>query len=131
MEPTLMVGDKVIINKLAYRLGQVKRGDIVAFHSTTEGEKELVKRAIAIEGDQLVLTSEGEIFVNGEKVVESYLPPDQNLSYLDQEVMVGKDEIFVMGDNRNNSFDSRYFGMIPEEKVFGEFLMVYWPPSRW
>ena len=70
MDPTLMVGDKVIINKLAYRFGSIKRGDIVAFHSTTEGEKELVKRAIAIEGDQLVLTSEGEIFINGEKVVE-------------------------------------------------------------
>jgi len=131
MEPTLMVGDKVIINKLAYRFGPVKNGDIVAFHSVTEGEKELVKRAIAVEGDTIVLTSEGEVFVNGEKVNEEYLPPGQDISYLNQEVTVGADQIFVMGDNRNNSFDSRYFGLIPEENIFGEFLIVYWPPSRW
>jgi signal peptidase I len=131
MEPTLMVGDKVIINKLAYRIGSIKRGDIIAFHSTTDGGKELVKRAIAVEGDQIVLTSEGEVFVNDEKVIEDYLMEGQNISYLNQEILVGEDEVFVMGDNRNNSFDSRYFGMIPEENVFGEFLIVYWPPSRW
>ena len=131
MEPTLLVGDKVIINKLAYKFGEVKNGDIIAFHSTTEGEKELVKRAIAVEGDKIVLTSEGEIFVNSEKVIEDYIQTEQNLSYLNQEFTVGPDEIFVMGDNRNNSFDSRYFGMVPEENVFGEFLIVYWPPSRW
>ena len=131
MEPKLMVGDKVIINKLAYRLGEVEKGDIVAFHSTTEDKKELVKRAMAVEGDTIMLTSEGEIYVNGEKVTEYYLQPGQEISYLNQEVSVGEDEIFVMGDNRNNSYDSRYFGMIPEENVFGELLSVYWPPSRW
>jgi signal peptidase I len=131
MEPTLLVGDKVIINKLAYRFGEVKKGDIIAFHSTIEGEKELVKRAIAVEGDKLVLTSEGEIFVNDEKISEDYIQEGQSLSYLNQEFILGPDEIFVMGDNRNNSFDSRYFGMVPEENVFGEFLIVYWPPSRW
>ncbi len=131
MEPTLMVGDKVIINKLAYRFGQVERGDIIAFHSTTEDNKELVKRAIAVEGDRIVLTSQGDIYVNDEKIGEDYLKPGQQLSYLDQELTLGPDEIFVMGDNRNNSFDSRYFGMVPEENVFGEFLAVYWPPSRW
>jgi signal peptidase I len=131
MEPTLLVGDKVIINKLAYKFGEVKKGDIIAFHSTTEGEKELVKRAIAVEGDRIVLTSEGEVFVNDEKVNEDYIQQGQSLSYLNQEFIVGPDEIFVMGDNRNNSFDSRFFGMVPEDNVFGEFLIVYWPPSRW
>ena len=131
MEPTLMVGDKVIINKLAYRFGEVDKGDIIAFHSTTEEGKELVKRAIAVEGDRIVLTSQGEVFVNDEKLAEVYLKPEQGISYLNQEVIIGPEEIFVMGDNRNNSFDSRYFGMVPEENVFGEFLAVYWPPSRW
>jgi signal peptidase I len=131
MEPTLMVGDKVIINKLAYKFGDIENGDIIAFHSTIEGEKELVKRAIAVEGDKIVLTSDGEIFVNDERLSEDYVQPGQELSYLNQEFIVGPGEIFVMGDNRNNSFDSRFFGMIPEENVFGEFLIVYWPPSRW
>jgi signal peptidase I len=131
MEPTLMVGDKVIINKLAYRFEEVKKGDIIAFHSITEGEKEITKRVIAVEGDKILLTSEGEIFVNDEKVIEGYIQPGQEITYLNQEFIIGQDELFVMGDNRNNSFDSRYFGTIPEENVFGKFVIVYWPPSRW
>ena len=130
MEPMLVVGDKVIINKLAYKFGSVKRGDIIAFHSPLE-EKDLVKRVIAIEGDEITLTTEGEIFINGEKIVEDYLPSDQDISYINQTVNVGKNELFVMGDNRNNSFDSRFFGTIPEDDVFGEFVIIYWPPSRW
>ncbi len=131
MEPTLIVDDKVIINKLAYKFTDVKRGDIIAFHSNTEDDKELVKRAIAVEGDTVMLTSEGEVFVNGEKAEEDYLPVGMTLSYLNQELTLGKNEIFVMGDNRKNSFDSRYFGTIPEDDVFGKFLIIYWPPSRW
>ena len=130
MDPTLKVGDKVIINKIAYRVGSIERGDIVAFHSPLE-EKDLVKRAVAVEGDEITLTSEGEIYINGERIIESYIPADQVVSYINQTVTLGEDEVFVMGDNRNNSFDSRYFGAIPEEDVFGEFMVIYWPPSRW
>ena len=120
MEPTLKTGDKVIINKLAYSFSPTERGDIIAFHSPVEEDKDLIKRAIGVEGDEISLTSEGEIFVNGEKVIEDYLPMEQDFSYLNQIVTVGEDEIFVMGDNRNNSFDSRFFGTISEEKIFGK-----------
>lgn len=130
MEPTLKVGDKVLINKLAYKIGTIKRGDIVAFHSPIE-KKDLVKRAIAVEGNEITLTTEGEIYINGEKIVENYLPPEQNISYLNQTIIVGENEVFVMGDNRNNSFDSRFFGTISEEDIFGKFTLIYWPPSRW
>jgi len=130
MEPKLEVGDKVVINKLAYKFGSVKRGDIAAFHYPLEG-KDLVKRVIAVEGDEITLTSEGEIFINGEKISESYLPADQNIYYVNQTVVVGEGEIFVMGDNRNNSFDSRFFGTIAEDGVFGKLAIIYWPPSRW
>lgn len=130
MEPTLKVGDKVIINKMAYKFGSIERGDIVAFHSPIE-EKDLVKRAVAIEGDEITLTSEGEIYINGEKITESYLPAGQNILYNNLTVDLGEDEIFVMGDNRNDSYDSRYFGAISENDVFGEFMIIYWPPSRW
>lgn len=130
MEPNLKVEDKVIINKLAYKFGAVKRGDIVALHSPLE-QKDLVKRVIAVEGDEITLTSEGEIFISGEKISESYLPANQNISYVNQTIVVGEGEVFVMGDNRNNSFDSRFFGTIAEDDIFGEFVIIYWPPSRW
>ena len=131
MEQTLMVGDKVIINKLSYNFTDVERGDVIAFHSPIEEDKELVKRAIAIEGDEISLTSEGEIFINGERLDEGYLPDGQDIKYLNQVITVGENEVFVMGDNRNNSFDSRFFGNISEDKIFGEFVIIYWPPSRW
>ena len=131
MEQTLMVGDKVIINKLSYNFTDVERGDVIAFHSPIEEGKELVKRAIAIEGDEISLTSEGEIFINGERLDEGYLPDGQDIKYLNQVITVGEDEVFVMGDNRNNSFDSRFFGNICEDKIFGKFVIIYWPPSRW
>jgi signal peptidase I len=130
MEPKLEIGDKVIINKLAYKLGPIKRGDIAAFHSPIE-EKDLVKRVIAIGGDEITLTSEGEIFINEEKITEDYLPEGQNIFYINQTVVINEGEVFVMGDNRNNSFDSRFFGTIPENDVFGKFVIIYWPPSRW
>ncbi len=130
MEPNLKVGDRVIINKLAYKFGTVKREDIVAFHSPLE-QKDLVKRVIAVEGDGITLTSEGEIFISGEKISESYLPSNQNIYYVNQIIVVGEGEVFVMGDNRNNSFDSRFFGTVAEDDIFGELVVIYWPPSRW
>jgi signal peptidase I len=130
MEPTLKVGDGVIISKLAYKFSSVKRGDIIAFYSPVE-EKDLTKRVIAVEGDEITLTGDGEIFINGGKLIENYLPSDQNISYPEQTVIVGENEVFVMGDNRNNSFDSRFFGTISEDDIFGKFLLIYWPPSRW
>ena len=130
MDPTLKVGDKVIINKLAYKFSTIERGDIVTFHSPLE-EIDLVKRAVAVEGDEITLTSEGEIYINGERIIENYLPDNLNISYINQTVVVSENEVFVMGDNRKNSFDSRFFGTIPEEDVFGELLIIYWPPARW
>ncbi|MEA2016449.1 MAG: signal peptidase I [Actinomycetota bacterium] len=130
MEPSLRVGDKVLVNKLSYKFTSVQRGDIIAFHSLIE-EKELVKRVIAAPGDEITLTSEGEIYINGEKINEEYLPAGQDFSYINQTVDIEDDEVFVMGDNRKNSLDSRFFGAIPQKDIFGKFIVIYWPPSRW
>lgn len=131
MEPTLKVGDKVIINKLSFKFDSIDRGDIIAFHSPIEEDKELVKRAVGIEGDEISLTTEGEVYINGEKIAEDYLPLGMNISYMNQLFVVKENEVFVMGDNRNNSYDSRFFGNISEDNIFGKLLVTYWPPSRW
>lgn len=130
MEPTLLVEDKVIVNKLAYKFHPIKRGDIVAFHSPVEKGKDLVKRAIALGGDKITLTSQGDIYINDKKLVEDYLPDNINPGYDPQTFIIGEDEIFVMGDNRNDSLDSRFFGPINKKDIFGEVFIIYWPPSR-
>lgn len=129
MEPTLMVNDKVLVNKLAYKFNPIKRGDLVAFHSPYE-RKDLVKRAIALGGEEISLTNEGEIYINGQLYNEGYLTAGYQVSYENQTFILEENELFVMGDNRKNSLDSRYFGTIKKESVFGKLIFVYWPPKR-
>ncbi len=129
MEPTLVVGDKVIVNKLAYKTASIKKGDLVVFHSLIVS-KDLVKRAIALEGDKIALTDNGDIYINNKKIAEDYLPENYNITYSNQTLIVGEGKVFVMGDNRNDSYDSRYFGPISEEEIFGKVVFIYLPLSR-
>jgi len=130
MAPTLNVGDRVLVNKLSYRLHDVNRGDVVVFErppvaSTGEdGEiKDLIKRVIAVEGDTIE-GRDGRVYVNGELLDESYLEPDTPTTGLDAATL-GEDEVFVMGDNRTNSEDSRVFGPIDEDDIVGRaFIRV-------
>src|SRR5680860_1025077 len=113
-----MVQDKVIVNKFSYKFTGIKRGDVIVFPSPVDAEKNLVKRAIAFEGETVKLGTDGIIYINGEPIEKDYhlggAPPE----YTGQTFKIGKNEIFVMGDNRNNSYDSRYFGAISRTDVF-------------
>lgn len=130
MEPTLVVRDRVIVSKLTYKFKPIERGDIVVFHSPLGDGKDLVKRAIGIEGDNIKLTSSGDIYINGEKIIEDYLHGKKFLSFEDKTFAVEENLIFVLGDNRDDSVDSRYFGFISEKDIFGRVIFIYWPPSR-
>jgi len=130
MSPTLLAGDKVIVNKLAYKLNPVKKGDLIVFHSPIEEGKNLVKRAIAVEGDEIRLTEDGEIYINNGLLAEPYLPSDYVVSYGNVTLVINENEMFGMGDNRNNSIDSRIYGPIPEEEIFGKVIFIYGPLSR-
>ncbi len=129
MSPTLLVGDRVIVNKLEYKFKPVKRGDIVAIYSPLE-KKNLVKRVIGLEGEVISFSPDGEVFINGEEIQEPYLPENFTVSYDDSEYEINENEYFVMGDNRNNSADSRVFGPISSEKIFGKVIFIYGPLSR-
>jgi signal peptidase I len=130
MEPTLDVGDRVLVNKLSYKFHDVNRGDVVVFErppgaSTGQnGEiKDLIKRVIAVGGDSIE-AKEGTVFVNGDQIDEDYLDPGtptDNLPF----TTIPEGQVFVMGDNRTNSEDSRIFGPINEDAIVGRaFIRV-------
>jgi signal peptidase I len=128
MQPTLYAGDFVIVNKLAYRLGEPKRGDVIVFRYPPAPEQEpYIKRIIGLPGDRVTISG-GKVAINGEFLEEPYLNVTTNQG---GEWIVPPDSLFVMGDNRNSSSDSRAWGMVPFENVIGKGLVVYWPPGKW
>ena len=128
MQPTLFAGDFVIVNKLAYRLGEPSRGDVIVFRSPPAPEQEpYIKRIIGLPGDQVHISG-GKVTINGAPLAEPYLKVATNQG---GEWVVPPESLFVMGDNRNSSSDSRAWGMVPFENVIGKALVVYWPPGKW
>ena len=129
MVPTLEIGDRVFVNKFIYRFHEPQRSDIVVFRSAEGGEEDLIKRVVGVPGDQIEVR-DGVLFVNGQRQEEPYVNPEfpDDSSYGPTTVPQGK--VFVMGDNRTNSRDSRFFGPLPIENIEGEAFVTFWPPSH-
>lgn len=128
MQPTLYAGDYVIVNKIAYKLGEPSRGDVVVFHYPPDpGREPYIKRVIGLPGDQVVVR-DNQVLVNGVALDEPYINSAPNY---DGEWSVPEDSLFVLGDNRNNSSDSHSWGMVPLKNVIGKAEVVYWPPAEW
>jgi signal peptidase I len=128
MEPTLMPQDRVLVNKFIYKFTQPKRGDIVVFIPPGDSGKDYIKRVIGLPGETIEVKG-GNVFINGKLLEEPYrisAPDRSNYGPL----KIPKDHIFVMGDNRPNSADSRYFGPLPINRVIGKAFLIYWPPWR-
>ena len=152
MVPTLLIGDRVLVNKLVYDFGEPQRGDVIVFENpdlveedrnvvevvwdwlveglgfSTDPTRDFIKRVVGVPGDTVEMKN-GKVFVNGQRIAEPYLsnrgaqdfPPTQ----------VEPDRVFVMGDNRPNSQDSRSaLGQIPMDKIVGKAFVLLWPPSR-
>lgn len=130
MVPTLEVGDRVLANKFVYRFTEPERRDIVVFDSVDEGDDQtLIKRVVGVAGDEIQVQS-GVLYVNGEEQEEPYLnDADQSRGFYGPTV-VPEGHIFVIGDNRGNSADSRVFGPLPLENLKGEAFMRFWPISK-
>ncbi len=129
MVPTLRVGDRVLVNKFIYRFAEPARGDVVVFESVEGGNEDLIKRVVGVPGDEISVRG-GKLLVNGEPQREPYVNkkyPDRSFS---APTTVQENHVFVMGDNRANSRDSRYFGTVPEKKIEGEAFLRFWPPDR-
>ena len=129
MVPTLLVGDRVFVNKFIYRFTEPERGDVVVFESVNGGEEDLIKRVVGVAGDEVEVRG-GVLSVNEEPQNEPYLNrgiPDDSFF---GPTRLSEGEVFVMGDNRANSADSRVFGPLPIENIEGEAFVRFWPPLR-
>ncbi len=154
MVPTLKYGDRVLVNKFIYRFTEPERGDVIVFKSVEGGKlppeqnpierfvsifrddgpqplprQDLIKRVVGVSGDEISVRR-GKLFVNGERQKEPFVNkgfPDRSSA---PPTTVPKNHVFVMGDNRANSQDSRVFGPVPYENIEGEAFLRFWPPGR-
>ena len=146
MNPTLYENDAVLLNKFAYRIGKIKRGDVVALNYN--GEKFMVKRVIGLPGEKVEYRN-NVLYINGEAFQEKYLGSDvitedflvseskvytvnynvDNLENLESDI-IPEDMYLVLGDNRGNSEDSRYYGLIKREDIIGKTTVRIWPLSK-
>ncbi|MEA5079932.1 MAG: signal peptidase I [Anaerolineaceae bacterium] len=125
MQPTLYQGDVLVVNKLAYKVGNFKTGDIVVFHNPNNEVEDYIKRIIGTPGDTVDVAN-GQVSVNGNVLTEYYIAAAPNY---EGEWIVPADSIFVLGDNRNQSSDSHEWGFVPSKDVVGKALFIYWPPQ--
>jgi signal peptidase I len=127
MLPTLESGEFVIVNKMAYKIGNPSIGDIIVFRYPRDPKQEFIKRVIGLPGDNIQI-KDGKVYVNGIQLSEPYLAerPAYQTNWI-----VPEDSLFVLGDNRNNSSDSHNWGPVPLSAVIGKATFVYWPPSNW
>jgi signal peptidase I len=132
MVPTLEIGDRVLVNKFIYRFTQPKPGDVIVFVAPepTNQEMDLIKRVIAV-GGQTVDIQHGYVTVDGKKLDEPYVVPSNRDDYtLPKPVRIPQGYVWVMGDNRANSSDSRVIGPQPVTAILGKAFVIYWPLDR-
>lgn len=127
MRPTLEDGEYILVNKLAYKTGEPHRGDIVVFIFPVNPQEDLIKRIIGLPGETISVHN-GVVSIDGNPLDEPYIasPP----AY-DGDWVVPAGQLFVLGDNRNDSRDSHQWGLLPVENVIGRAVLIYWPPKEW
>ncbi|HEV8045776.1 MAG TPA: signal peptidase I, partial [Rubrobacter sp.] len=129
MIPTLQINDRVLVNKFIYRFTEPERGDIVVFQSVESSDQDLIKRVVGLPGDEIAVRN-GNLFVNGDPQKEPYTNKNlPDVSFF-AKTTVPRNHVFVMGDNRGNSQDSRVFGPLPKKNIEGEAFLRFWPPGR-
>ena len=127
MNPTLQDGEYILVNRLAYKIGNPARGDIVVFSFPMDPRQDLIKRVIGLPGESISVR-DGKVMINGVPLEEPYIaaPPIYNDTWV-----VPEGQLFVLGDNRNESKDSHEWGFLPMENVVGRAILIYWPPPEW
>jgi signal peptidase I len=129
MLPMLEDQDRLFINKIAYRVGEIHLGDVVVFQYPRDHTKSYIKRVIALPGDALRI-DRGRVYVNGRRLQEPYVPNRFSDDRSQPEMVLPAHEYFVMGDHRSISSDSRDFGPVDRNLIYGKAVFVYWPMEQ-
>lgn len=134
MEPGLSDNERIFINKFTYRLnlGEIRRGDTVVFWYPRDTSKSYIKRVIGLPGDRIRI-ADGQVYVNGAPLNEEYVAErfrDVSTWSGGEEITVPPNDYFVLGDHRNSSSDSRAWGYVPRENIYGKAVFVYWPLEK-
>jgi signal peptidase I len=127
MLPTIQLQDRLVVDKLYYKLSEINRGDIIVFHPLTTVDSSgvpWIKRVIGLPGDKVEI-KDGKVLINDQALTESYEMEKPNYTY--GPLVIPKDSYFVLGDNRNDSLDSHYWGVLPAKNIVGRALFRYWP----
>lgn len=126
MLPRLEDHDRLFINKFVYRISSIHRGDVVVFHYPRDPEKSYIKRVIGLPGDRIYI-DRGRVWLNGKALKENYVPEEYRDSRSMAETVIPEDAYFMMGDHRSISSDSREFGAVDRDLIYGKAVFVYWP----
>ncbi len=131
MEPTLVPGERVLVAKFFYRFTDPQRGDIIVFRYPIDNRRNLIKRLVALPGEKVKIEN-GSVWINGEALDgEDFRRTYYDVGYYGQgEHVVPDGYYFVLGDNSENSDDSRFWGYVPRKNILGRAFLVYWPPHR-
>jgi signal peptidase I len=129
MMPWLQDQERIFVNKFVYNFDEVGRGDVIVFRFPLDPQKSYIKRVVGVAGDAVEIVG-GQLFVNGESVDEWYVPPEYRDLSSHAAVVVPKDSLYVLGDHRNTSNDSRMWGTVPLPFVTGKAVFAYWPLNR-
>jgi len=126
MLPRLEDHDRLFINKFVYHIESIQRGDVVVFHYPRDPEKSYIKRVIGLPGDRIWI-DRGVVWVNGVPLHENYVPQRYRDTRSMAEMVIPDDSYFMMGDHRSISSDSREFGPVERDLIYGKAVFVYWP----
>jgi signal peptidase I len=126
MEPTLVQGEILMVNKISYKFNEPQYGEIITFQYPLDPELAYVKRVIGLPGD-VVEVKDGQVYVNDQLLNEPYISAAPEYEGIWE---VPQDDLFVLGDNRNPSADSHVWGFVPEDNIIGKAFLVYWPVDK-
>lgn len=126
MMPTLHNNDRVLVDKLLYQIEGPRTGEVIVFRSPVVKSEDWIKRVIGLPGETVKIVA-GQVYINGHLYKEPFIKLNYKYNYGPIRVTTG--HLFVLGDNRPNSYDSRYFGLLSESRVRGDAFLIWWPPT--